>query len=1174
MVKVLTVDLFQSGGLLPIDAEPGSEPIAVATTQNFVLVASANGLITFYNAVTGIATSSFRSRAPVTGLWYSEVTGALFTVEAISSDDCDEEDYVFPRNDDGMLEWRVRTGPSPSSPVVTKLMVGERFVVNHREGQWARVRLRRGDGYIVGWTRTVSDSVRPNTTYLHRATEQRTRTMPRLYYNWDRGTVATPATAQVVRQVEVIGLTDTGKTRYSTVFEGNLDQEACVSVLLMQHYDTAVQCISVCPSTGNVAVCSREQICVHQVELVNNFPVVTLLFSLMPKCEIFNVALCQEFVGYVSTEEVYVLRIGLTVNESNRVVGSTTTPSSSSSSPSHLQAQSQIDDSVDWNDDANMVSLEFGPTGEASSTSANHNLQIAFKTLAETSEQSFKQDEIRGPVAVADQGVKGAPECGYWVSSCDCYLYKSFNTQKIHTLKLIAAHAARLSDLCEGTRKSNMTSASPLLPSGAVSGAVCCFVSHELQGFMYGFIRGTRLLSTYSYMQPSNSASISDYLLFITTAGDIGHVESYTIRNVLDIDQNDGPIESMDVTFFGKKNIFSPDTVEVGDRNVVILVKHSERKSTTGTNSESFRHGTDTHAHSYNVYYLRTCGLSELFDMILGVGKEHEQNWPYYYQVLLEGHQLLRAQVSALVTTRFSKSEAMVTEKKAQHAKYVQLLRNSCALLGDHLLCKREPEWKSLALFYTESRIPLKDLFDRLTSRRPGLRNISDRTPLIDADLLAATCIVKVMDEYLFRASHRACINDTQSLANNILSLYWHVAYHELPRVVLHSNLTKYSAEYAATLLKSPPKHVSESDDDNTDYRDELAGALCLLCLRLGDKKGAKKQIVGRADFLRRLCIQTPSLLYKELLADDGSTFDIPKDWKGTTLFCALINEVDRELLINVFEGLHGKVSIRTALACLSYSEAPHDLSTSLKYLEATVERNAVDRLDDKSMFCCVAMLLKYHFDKMHSLYGITRETQPTQSTKEEQTKIFAQGWLRLVVHQECGHFDVDSLKQMAKVHAVIRKHVSVQNAEKIHAIIKKCTEETPYAGSVCLTLLCLPSMTRFKDGQMILLQHYPEALIDYCKCYTKTASRDVQDWDWIHKALLDKLNAQPDVNWQPYYDLLEYVAEALDPKTFLQILPDNGRISELMKYVEHSYRHSQARALTEVISEKSVVLL
>eukprot|EP00040_Diaphanoeca_grandis_P028687 m.166517 g.166517 ORF g.166517 m.166517 type:complete len:105 (-) comp31429_c1_seq7:1171-1485(-) len=69
---------------------------------------------------------------------------------------------------------------------------------------------------------------------------------------------------------------------------------------------------------------------------------------------------------------------------------------------------------------------------------------------------------------------------------------------------------------------------------------------------------------------------------------------------------------------------------------------------------------------------------------------------------------------------------------------------------------------------------------------------------------------------------------------------------------------------------QSPPKHVSESDDDNTDYRDELAGALCLLCLRLGDKKGAKKQIVGRADFLRRLCIQTPSLLYKELLADDG----------------------------------------------------------------------------------------------------------------------------------------------------------------------------------------------------------------------------------------------------------------------------------------------------------------
>ena len=37
------------------------------------------------------------------------------------------------------------------------------------------------------------------------------------YYNWDRGTVDSPARSQVVRQVERIGLMSTGKKQYSTV---------------------------------------------------------------------------------------------------------------------------------------------------------------------------------------------------------------------------------------------------------------------------------------------------------------------------------------------------------------------------------------------------------------------------------------------------------------------------------------------------------------------------------------------------------------------------------------------------------------------------------------------------------------------------------------------------------------------------------------------------------------------------------------------------------------------------------------------------------------------------------------------------------------------------------------------------------------------------------------------
>ena len=106
------------------------------------------------------------------------------------------------------------------------LKIGERFVVTHQEDQWVRVRLRREDGNLVGWTRTQLRDTR----YLHKATKQRSRAMPRFYYNWDRESVEQSAKSQVVRRVEPIGVTTNSKKRYGTVFEDNLDQSTTVSV--------------------------------------------------------------------------------------------------------------------------------------------------------------------------------------------------------------------------------------------------------------------------------------------------------------------------------------------------------------------------------------------------------------------------------------------------------------------------------------------------------------------------------------------------------------------------------------------------------------------------------------------------------------------------------------------------------------------------------------------------------------------------------------------------------------------------------------------------------------------------------------------------------------------------------------------------------------------------------
>lgn len=97
-----------------------------------------------------------------------------------------------------MAEWRVRSGPSERSPVIAKLKVGQRFVVTHVEDPWVRVVL---DG-VVGWTRPAMKGTR----YLHRATKQQQRTLPRLYFSWRAGTAEEPAVAEVTFDPSV-GLT-------------------------------------------------------------------------------------------------------------------------------------------------------------------------------------------------------------------------------------------------------------------------------------------------------------------------------------------------------------------------------------------------------------------------------------------------------------------------------------------------------------------------------------------------------------------------------------------------------------------------------------------------------------------------------------------------------------------------------------------------------------------------------------------------------------------------------------------------------------------------------------------------------------------------------------------------------------------------------------------------------
>ena len=556
----------------------------------------------------------------------------------------------------------------------------------------------------------------------------------------------------------------------------------------------------------------------------------------------------------------------------------------------------------------------------------------------------------------------------------------------------------------------------------------------------------------------------------------------YTIRNVLDADETDSAIENLDVTFFGNKNIFSPTEVKVGDRNVVILVKHTEAKTDT------LKRGKDAHMSNFNVYALRTCGLGDLFNMIVAVGEEHRSNWPYYYQVLLEAHQLLRAEVGALAQTRFSKHERVLAENRKNLRKYTQLLRDSCVLLGDHLLQKRDLEWQSLVLYFTASHIPLSAVLDKLTTRQPGLKAASEGTALTGEDAKAAGCIVAILKQYLFEETYRPCIDDTLELANMILTLFWQVDFEHLPQLILRSHLGQYDAAAAAALLKTTPP-VSPAADAaaaRPGHSDETKVALCILSLRLGDVQLATQYVAGLDGFIRKICIGIPSLLYTEDLAEFTEDKAVPDGWVGPTAFAGLLGRLDIDRLVGCFIGLHGKISIKTAIACLMQCDQTDGFAGPIQYLQMTLAATSEAPLDDASMLCCIDILV--HLQLQLFLLRLRQQTPADTETETTGHGQATEGtgdaeevpWLAIMLALD-RTLGGPARAALRGVQETLSAYVTPANAATLYAGVRKSgaamVQHPSYAS---LELLCLPAMQRCKDGQLMVLELCPEALVGY----------------------------------------------------------------------------------------------
>lgn len=107
---------------------------------------------------------------------------------------------------------------------------------------------------------------------------------------------------------------------------------------------------------------------------------------------------------------------------------------------------------------------------------------------------------------MTDQRPRAAPGAGIKPPHCNCFLYRRFAPgETLHTVALVPLYAMEARDDDRSV-------------DASIAG-VCCFVSHQLKGFMYTMTpSATALISEYLYMRPSAAATISGFLVGALTA--------------------------------------------------------------------------------------------------------------------------------------------------------------------------------------------------------------------------------------------------------------------------------------------------------------------------------------------------------------------------------------------------------------------------------------------------------------------------------------------------------------------------------------------------------------------------------------------------------------------------------------------------------------------------------
>lgn len=526
-------------------------------------------------------------------------------------------------------------------------------------------------------------------------------------------------------------------------------------------------------------------------------------------------------------------------------------------------------------EDENFVEWTFPQAGTALSGNNAGENSVCLPGLHSSSAQSQYHRRIISPPVLSDfSGGKVKSSSGVQAETV-LHLNDPQGVEEWMCATLIPSHSGALTTPVGFTGSYTTDRMRSSCPTPRTS--MCCYISGTRGGYLYQLLPSLAQISLYKYTDQACQIGVSESFLHVVTKTGI---ETYTSRwgaAALEIRDKDlgavdpaRPVSSLDICLCGHEPFFGAVSLSVGTDFLALLSKVEEDSR-------------EKEAH-WGLYVLHSFSLPDLYkDMMAFANRIRVTGPASYIHLLQEAHLLLG-------------SHPLHTHMR--DAEIGEYLRQVSRLIGDYFSQPEQNHWELAWPYYHSSGASVQDVVSKAleaSSKQPGQEFGRGLVDFLDHELFS-------QEEY---------INLAQKTCNAILDIYAVAAPEKLSKIILLSNIKKYSPENALRHLKTWLA-VQAGADQVASTLDRLA--LVQLNLQLCEVESACQELrtiqtAGLVD----VCATHPALLHDNL-SSFTALAQLMRQHLAAALLDSLVEMVDR-----------GSMALH-ALLLLLKSQSPTDL--------------------------------------------------------------------------------------------------------------------------------------------------------------------------------------------------------------------------------------------------------